>query len=232
MRDDLADPSERINTESMTSRAYLEIRNDIVGGTLKPGSKLKIDSLRQRYNIGASPIREALSLLTSTALVERIDQRGFRVAPISLEDFEQLLWTRCKLETIALRESMSRGGRLWEEKVIIANYRLSRVPRKLVDGSGQTNPEWEEMHRAFHMELLSACGSGYLIATCGELYDHNVRYRLTARENSCPERDVTEEHSAISDAVLAHDVDRAVDLLEKHYWDTGQVLRRSFGKVE
>lgn len=232
MQELLAETAERSNTESMTSRAYLEIRKDIVSGVLTPGSKLKIEALRQRYNIGASPVREALSLLTSTSLVERIDQRGFRAAPISIDDFDQLLWTRCQLESIALRESMARGARQWEEQVLIATYRLSRLPRRLLHASDQANPEWEQMHKAFHMTLLSACGSKYLISTCDELYEHNVRYRLSLIGGAYPERDVTEEHSAILDGILAHDADRAVALLQKHYHDTGELLRRSLGEAK
>ncbi|MBA5764745.1 GntR family transcriptional regulator, partial [Vibrio sp. 404] len=62
---------------SATQRAYQMLRHMIVTGVLRPGEKLKIDALRRKLDTGASPIREALSLLTSDNLVERIDQRGF-----------------------------------------------------------------------------------------------------------------------------------------------------------
>ncbi|MEN0001295.1 MAG: GntR family transcriptional regulator, partial [Pseudomonadota bacterium] len=82
----VADPAETLNgaesasSASITSRAYARLKDDIISGALPPGSKLKIEKLRKTYNAGTSPIREALSLLTSDHLVERIDQRGFRVA--------------------------------------------------------------------------------------------------------------------------------------------------------
>ena len=62
---------------SATQKTYQALRGLIVTGAIKPGEKLKIEGLRQRLSTGASPIREALSLLTSDNLVERIDQRGF-----------------------------------------------------------------------------------------------------------------------------------------------------------
>ncbi|MGI9492376.1 MAG: GntR family transcriptional regulator, partial [Geminicoccaceae bacterium] len=61
-----------------------------------------MDELRQAYGSGSSPIREALSLLTSDGLVERVDQRGFRVSLVSAETFDELLTTRCWLEERAL----------------------------------------------------------------------------------------------------------------------------------
>ena len=70
------------------------MKQDIISGRLHPGQKLKIEELRQKYDTGTSPIREALSLLTSDYLVERKDQRGFRVSTASVEKFEELLRTR------------------------------------------------------------------------------------------------------------------------------------------
>ncbi|MGI9504370.1 MAG: GntR family transcriptional regulator, partial [Geminicoccaceae bacterium] len=99
----------------MTTQVYGRIRADILTGVLEPGRKLKIDDLRQVYGSGSSPIREALSLLTSDRLVERVDQRGFRVALVSAEAFDELLMTRCWLEERALTESIQRGGKDWEE---------------------------------------------------------------------------------------------------------------------
>lgn len=212
---------------SLTSRAHALMREDIISGALVPGQKLKIEDLRQRYGIGASPIREALSLLTSDQLVERIDQRGFRVARVSVAEYEELLRTRIWLEERALRESIAQGGADWEEQVVLATYRLSRVPRAGAGDGVIASEEWEARHRHFHMVLLSACGSSILQRFCGQLYDQNTRYRHLAVPVAYPERDITEEHSAICDAALARDADKAVSLLEAHYRQTGTYLKRA-----
>ena len=91
---------------SATQQAYRRLRHLIVTGDLKPGEKLKIEVLRKRLDTGASPIREALSLLTSDQLVERLDQRGFRVAQTSRAQFDEILKLRCQLEVLALKESI------------------------------------------------------------------------------------------------------------------------------
>lgn len=213
---------------SLTSRIYTRLRADIISGVLEPGAKLKIEELRQRYDSGASPIREALSLLTSHQLVERLDQRGFRVSSISLEEFDELLKTRCWLEERALRESIMHGDKRWEEQVVIAAYRLSRAPRNSGDDPVATNDEWEKLHKDFHMTLISRCGSRFLLNSCDELYDQNVRYRKAASSVAYPERDVRAEHEGIADAVLARDADRAVQRLVAHYTNTGSFLRKHF----
>ena len=52
-----------------------------------PGTKLNIDRLKKLLEVDASPIQEALSLLTSDHLVDRIVRRGFRVAHVSETGF-------------------------------------------------------------------------------------------------------------------------------------------------
>lgn len=225
------DLSETIGLErtSMTSRAYTRLRADIIAGVLIPGQKLKIEELRQIYGVGTSPIREALSLLTSDHFVERIDQRGFRVAPVSSKEFDELLKTRCWLEERALRESIANGNASWEEQVVLAAYRLSRVPRSQDIDHFVANAEWEVRHKHFHVTLISACDSSMLMKFCDQLYDQNIRYRQLSGIQAYPTRDVTAEHGAICDAVLARDADLAAQLLVSHYDNTGDFLKDQLG---
>lgn len=208
---------------SRTSRVYSRIRDDIIQGSLPPGSKLKIEELRARYDIGATPIREALSLLTADGLTERLDRRGFRVADVSAAEFEELLATRCWIEGRALRLAIERGDKQWEERVVLARYRLSRTPRDAEPGSGDSL-DWERNHKTFHMGLVSACGSDVLLRLCNQLYDENNRYRFLAR--SYKRDEVYTEHEEIADAALARKAEIAVQKLIGHYTQTGEILRQ------
>jgi len=212
---------------SRTGRIYGQLRDDIIQGKLAPGSKLKIEVLKARYEIGATPIREALSLLTADGLVERLEQRGFRVAEASAAEFEQLLAIRCWIEERALRLSIRTGGRDWEEGVVLARYRLASTPRVSPDVSYPESADWERAHKDFHLSLVAACGSTTLLRLCNQLYDENNRYRYIARLSNYERPDVLQEHEAIADAVLARDADRAVQLIVGHYTLTGNLLRQS-----
>jgi len=217
---------------SLTSQTYRRIKSDIITGTLEPGIKLKIDELRQMYGTGMSPVREALSLLTSDRLVERIDQRGFRVAHVSAETFRELLKTRCWLEERALRESITHGGKDWEEGVVLAHYRLSRTPRSTSPNTFTANAAWEDLHRQFHIALIAACGSSILLQFCTQLYDENVRYRNLAGSSAYPKRDVNHEHEDIMKATLDRDADLAVERLTAHYRETGAFLADRIGRTD
>jgi len=216
------DPIASTGEASATRRAYDAIRQLIITGAIPPGQKLKIEDLRAVVQSGASPVREALSLLTSDLLVERIDQRGFRTAPVSGQEFDDILRMRCLLERIALEDSLAHAGQDWEDALVLAHHRLSR--------SGREDAEaFEASHRAFHMALLAGCQSPILLKFCTQLYDLNIRYRyLAGRTLSYGTRDVAREHREIFEAAVARDAETAAARLLKHYRDTGAWLKASF----
>lgn len=209
---------------SRTSEIYDRIREDIVRGELPPGCKLKIEVLRDRFGVGATPIREALSLLTADGLVERLEQRGFRVVEVSESEFVELLAMRCWLEDRAIRQAIQKGSKEWEEGIVLAHYRLSRTPRVPPDVDQNANFEYEHHHKNFHLSLVAACGSNTLLRLWHKLYNEANRYRYLARLSSFERPDIADEHRQIADAVLAHDADGAVRLLVGHYKRTGDLL--------
>lgn len=213
--------------QSLTIRAYSQLREQIISGALRPGQRLKIESLRDQIEAGATPIREALSLLTSDGLVERLDKRGFRVSGVSLADYDDLHRTRCFLEEHALRESIARGDQAWEDRLVLVTHRLRRLPRMLTDQAGtRSNPEWERMHKTFHMTLLAASSSRTLLQFCDQLHDRLNRYRsLAATGDQGLSRDWKHEHEGIAEAVINRDVEQSVERLMHHYERTTDILR-------
>lgn len=205
-------------TQSSTQRAYMDLREAIINGQLPPGERLKVEALKDALSTGASPVREALSLLTSDQLVERIDQKGFRVAQASREQFQEILNLRCQLEDMALRESVSNGDQDWEEALVLSHHRMVRVDR-------DNSVEFDRLHKEFHMSLIAACGSPILMKFCSQLYDLNIRYRhLAGTSKSYGTRDVEAEHRAIMDAAVMRDVEKSSALLQDHYRSTGDFL--------
>lgn len=209
---------------SRTSSIYDRLRDDIIHGQLAPGCKLKIDVLREQYGVGATPIREALSLLTADGLVERLEQRGFRVAEVNDSEFVELLATRCWLEERALRQSIRNGGKDWEEGIVVAHYRLSRTPRVPPDVSRAANAEYEQCHKNLHMSLVAACSSNTLLRLWNQLYNESNRYRYISRMSPYERPNVNEEHAQVVEAVLARDSDLAVRRIIAHYTRTGEFL--------
>lgn len=218
---------ESVSHATLATAIHARLRGDILRGMFRPGEKLPIDALCARYGIGATPLREALNRLSAEELVIRTDQRGFRVAPVSLSDLEELTKTLCWISGLALREAIRNGDAAWEEQVVLASHRLSRVGREGAEGYSSFNPEWEARHRAYHLTLIAACGSRWLVDFYAMLLDRNTRYRYLAFADASVPRDAAAEHRAITEAVLARDADRAVAAAEEHTRITAETVARA-----
>src|SRR4051812_35879179 len=203
-----------------------ELRRDIISGSLAPGGKIRLRQVAERFGVGMSPVREALNRLSRDRLVDRSDLRGFRVAPISEAELDELMRARCWLNETGLRQSIARGKAAWEEAVVLAFHRLSRVTDRLTPTDTAVNPEWEAAHRVFHRSLLDACGSHWIVDFCDQLFDLADIYRHVSRAaRDAQSREPTDEHRAIMEATIARDADKAVELLNHHFLRTAALYK-------
>lgn len=208
--------------ETLASSVYQELHEDILSGNLKPGSKLRLETLKSQYNVGNSPLREALNRLSANGMVAREENKGFRVSSASVSKLQELIRTRCWLEEIALRESIKNGDEAYDERIVLAFHRLTRItPNE--DGTWDS-PEQEQKHQDFHAALLSACDSDILLSYCEELQEQTLRYRKLSAVVKYREGRECSEHKAIHDAVLDRDADKAVELLKSHYQITAEIV--------
>src|SRR3546814_19395236 len=72
-------------------------------------------------------VREALSRLDAEGLVISSNQRGFRIAPISIDDLQDLISVRIDLEITCLQHSFRLGDLGWETNLVAAFHRLSQT---------------------------------------------------------------------------------------------------------
>ncbi len=200
--------------KTLVESAYRALRRDIIEGRLAPGDKLRVEHLKDDYGVGAGTLREALSLLISDALVVSQGQRGFRVAPTSLEDFQDITCNRVMLECEALRQSIAMGDDVWESELLAAFHRLTKAEEKLIGSDNRE--EWEERNRVFHEVLIAACPSRWLKHFLSILYQQAERYRRLSLYLKPIPRNVHAEHEALMNAAIARDADKATTLLAEH----------------
>jgi len=220
-----ADPGRGAGT--LASMAYERLREEIIGARFESGQRLHIQQLCERYGIGLSPMREALNRLSRDGLVSQADRRGFRVTPLSEIHLAELTRTRIWINELALRQSIANGDVAWEEQLVLAYHRLSRLPRYVEGGgSAEYNPQWEKAHRAFHAALIAACGSHWLQDFCEQLFDAADCYRHLSRVSSVQRKELRQdEHKLMMDAALARDAEKAVELIRRHVVKTADLVR-------
>jgi DNA-binding GntR family transcriptional regulator len=202
--------------ETLTERAEQRLEADILAGALPPGGRIGIVETAARYEIGATPLREALSRLAARGLVQAAGNRGFRVKDVSYEDLFDIVHVRTLLEQEALRLSIATGDDAWEGAIVAAMHRLKRYVRENARGFREGEPGFDALHKGFHTALISACGSPRLLATCSSLYDESYRYRRLMVANFVDHEGFIDAHDLLAREALERRTDAALDLLKDH----------------
>ena len=194
--------------------AYRQIRGDIVFGRLPPGQRLKLDRLKETYDVGVSTLREILSRLSSEGLVVAEEQRGFQVAPVSVAELKELAALRLLLECSAIEQAFRVGDIEWEGRVVSAHHKLASVETRMLAGEDAPMEIWKQYDFEFHHALVSACGSRALTNLHAGVYDRYLRYLLITvvfRGEA-----TSKEHHLLLACALKRDAAEATTILTRH----------------
>ena len=214
-------PGDEDAPRALIEQTYARLRDDIIEGRLPPGEKLRVEHLRKRYGASAGTLREAITRLSSDALVVAEGQRGFRVAPIALEDLVDLTELRVHIEIEALRQSIRKGDESWRARVREVFDELSAYEQPI---RPEHRREWERLNTRFHETLIGAHASPWTVKMLRMLARHGERYRRYSIRLPGSARDVHAEHTEIAQAALAGKEARAALALEAHIRNTAESL--------
>lgn len=207
-------------SDTLSERAATLVQRDILAGHLAPGARLGIVELAQRYEIGATPVREGLSRLVARGLIVAIGQRGFRVADVSRDDLADITKIRSVIEVEALRLAMEQGGDAWEAGIIAALHQLRRYIERNGKQFSEGAEDFDALHKSFHTSILQACGSPRLLAAHSDLYDQAYRYRRVMMRGFDDGQHFFDSHQTLAERVMARDVDPACTMLVGHLRST------------
>ena len=192
------------------------LRQAILEGALKPGERLNINELTERWSLSPTPLREALQRLASQGLVTIAPQRGAFVTMLTEQDLREVYEIRQMLEPLAAHQSVRHMSASDVDRLKAARDQLvaaySRKPRD--------RRESEQAHRDFHLAVLAASPSKWLLRLTTLLLDHSARYRVVSTDLRGGASHVVQEHLAICEAVLERDADAVRDAVQQHLAST------------
>lgn len=201
------------------------LRTAILSGAMKPGEKVALDRLRDQHQVSLSPLREAISRLASSGLIDMQDQRGYLVAPVSQSNLSEILALRRTLQTQGLTASIARADLDWESGVLSALHRLDRAASD--QARAGTTPRLDAAYGDFHAALIANCGMPLLISLSRMILDLNARYLNLFGPDILRSPEARADHTAIAHAAVARDGGLAADLLGDHLDRIGATLSRN-----
>jgi GntR family carbon starvation induced transcriptional regulator len=217
------------SSETLIGQAERRIHRDILNGLHAAGARLNVRMLADLYGIGATPIREALTRLAATGFVTLVENRGFRVAHLSVEDLWDIIRVRQLLEVAALRRSMRDGGAEWEAGIAAALRRLEHYIHETERADQGWGEALDDVHKDFHGALVAAAGSRRLIDLQGMFYDQTFRYRQTMFTRLPDLPGFLTEHREIAGLVLDRAGEPACEKLAAHLTRTLQEVYPAAG---
>lgn len=195
-----------------------------------PGARIQINAVAKEYGVSLNAVREALARLTAEDMAVATAQKGFTVPDVSVEDLLDLTRTRIQIEGLCIRASIANGDIEWETALVAAFHRLQRLPEVETAERAMLSERWAQAHQQFHGAIVAACRSPSLLKIRAVLFEQTERYRRLSVPLRKVDRDVEAEHRAIFEATIDRNADHAVELTEKHFQLTTNIVVSSMNE--
>jgi DNA-binding GntR family transcriptional regulator len=191
--------------------AYQRIRRDVLSCRFMPGSSLTEGQLMEWYGIGKSSCRVALIKLVHEGFVRAMPRQGYRVAPITLRDVEEVFELRTQLEPLAARLACGRVDLALLRRLEAA----CRVPHPERALSDQIDV-FLDANREFHLAIARASGNERLHRMLANLMDEMSRLVALGFGVQGTKPEIKHDHNALIDAFDANDGRRAETIARRH----------------
>ena len=192
----------------LADEVVFHIREQILTGALKPGTKIDQDALAAALDVSRSPIREALVILGQEGLLEVIPRRGAVVADLTPEDIVDHYEL---FGVVAGRAAAIAADTLNGEEI----EQLRAIHNRFIDG---TNDDLSALNWAFHRIINRTA-------------PRRTRWLLRLLERSVPadyyeftdgwDAQAVRHHAAILEAIVDRDADEARRRMEHHLHESG-----------
>jgi DNA-binding GntR family transcriptional regulator len=200
---------------------YHQLREAIVRGELAPNQRLVEAEMSTAYKLPRAAVRTALVRLEHEGLVERERHRGARVRLVSEEEAVEILQCRAALEGVAARQAALKITPAGAEELrsVLARQRAALDAQDLLNAS--------DVNALLHAKIVELSGHATAQRLIRSLNSQMVRFQF--RTILIPGRPSQShaEHTAIVDAVIAGDADKAERAMRKHLDSVAHALERS-----
>ena len=205
------------------------LHEKIIAGQYSPGEWLRQEDISSRLGISMTPVREALDLLVSAGLAERIPYRGVRVLQPTMQEIVDSYEMRLLLESTAIYTAATNISSLQisqMEKILDQSKSLV----KLKDMSRE-----RVLSRELHGAIVLASGNALLhkmyltvLNTFPDWMLYEYLFRHPELLNSSMSNEY-KEHRAIVGALADHQPELAVERTITHITNRGRELENYLG---
>jgi DNA-binding GntR family transcriptional regulator len=201
-------------------RVYESLRQRIISGELTPGLPINEADFARELSVSKTPVREALRQLERDGFVENVPGRGSAISHIKPQDIREVFEIREILEVGAAKRAA------WMHGTEELRRKLEECRRMLAEEASQENVHewgsWEDVH----LSIVKAVGNQALVDMYLGLLDriHRMRSFYGKRFTQRRLHEILGEHTAVLEAIVAGDAERAEQMVQRHLRNAGTFL--------
>jgi len=216
--------TELIQKRPLKEDIFDVLHEKIIAGIYKPGDWLRQEDIATQLGVSMTPVREALDLLVSSGLAERVPYRGARVREMSTKDIAEAYGLRLILEALIAQEA---AKNITPEQVIGLETMLDEMKKH--DTLKEVSSE-RKSSREFHSAIAEATKNDLLIklyAMVANAFPDWLLYEALFRYPELIADSMTntyKEHVAIVDALKKGDSEGAAQKSIAHLMESGKWL--------
>jgi DNA-binding GntR family transcriptional regulator len=202
----------------LSEKAYHLIKEKIITLELPPSSLINEQALMEEFDLGRTPIREALLRLAAEGLVDIVPRRGMFVANISITDLQKIFEVRVILEGFCARLAAQR----------ITDEQIAHIEETLQDLEQMQSGDIEALmsiDERFHELLYQAADNEFMAEALDRLYTPSLRLWHLVLDRLSHVREAIEQHRGIAEALKAGDGARAEALVQQHITQFQQEIK-------
>src|SRR5882757_415324 len=97
-----------VRREQLSDEVAARLRADIMTGTLRPGTFIRLDETAAALGVSITPVREALRTLRGEGMVQLEPHRGHVVSSLTRGDIEDIFWLQAAIASQLARSTAER----------------------------------------------------------------------------------------------------------------------------
>ncbi|HWR42957.1 GntR family transcriptional regulator [Sporomusa sp.] len=191
---------------------YPVLRRAIVGLYLQPGAVLSIKDICEHFEMGRSPVRDALMRLDQEGLVTLLPQRGTMISRIDYSRVEQERFLRLAVEEEVMKLFMA----CHTPSDITLLHEALRQQQELCDQKELDTRRFLWLDDEFHQVFYTVADKLFCLQAIQNVGGHYRRMRLLTCGDRTSMQEILRQHSALLTALQARDTELMCNIFHYH----------------
>lgn len=204
---------------SIREQVYDYLKDEIVNGKIKEGSRIVEEEFAEKLNISRTPLREAIRMLELEGLIEAREKGGVTVPKTTKKDVEEVVKIRIALETVIFEELFER----------VTEKDIEKLEENVAKAAAIVDDEKKSLEvfkyfSEFNKILYNISDLPRVVTLINNLNLYLKKFRKISAENNTRRLSAHRDHTKIVELIKAGKKEEAIAVNKKHLLEAKEFL--------